>query len=294
MNDSKLKALINLLDDPDENVYSRVHDKIMHTGIEAIPFLEARYGLDNNPLMNERLEILMENLRNRSFIDEFQRWWDNEEQDVLLKGLFYVNSLYYPDTSLEDFKEKIEIVTGKIWLELSENLTGFETIKIINRNVFILLGFSVLPVKKTQNKAPYFPEYLFINKKLSPYPFVGMYCLFANKMDLPVYPVYLPNLILMGYHNKDVARVAYGESTTGVLFYINPYDAGSFLGRKALEYVVKQRNIDAEEKHYKTIDSKTFIHKYLRYLWDMNVFSPDNPSFSKLENMLLTIRKEKK
>ncbi|MDA3819121.1 MAG: hypothetical protein PF590_01400 [Candidatus Delongbacteria bacterium] len=294
MNDSKLKALINLLDDPDENVYSRVHDKIMLTGIEAIPFLEARYGLDNNPLMNERLEILMENLRNRSFNDEFIHWWKHKEKDALLKGLFYINSLYYPDTAFEDFKEQVDQIKKKVWLELKDNLTGFEAIKIINRNVYILMGFRVLSAKDINQKSVHFPEHLFINKTGSPFPFVGMYCLIANSLDLPVYPVYLPGLLLMAYHNKDVAREAYGESTTGVLFYINPYDGGSFLGRKALEYVVKQRNIDAEEKHYRTIDSKTFIHKYLRYLWDMNVFSPDNPAFNRLENMLLEIRKEKK
>ncbi len=293
MNDSKLKALINLLDDPDEKVYSSVHDKIMNAGNDAIPLLEARYGLDNNPLINNRIEQLMENLRNRSFNQGFKRYWEHEQKDSLLQGLYYINSLYYPDTSLEEFKEKFDQVKNKIWIELSENLTGFEAIKIINKNVFILFGFGVLTDGDIKEKSAHFPEYLFINKKVSPYPFVGMYCLLANSVDLPVYPVYLPGLILMGYHNKEVARVAYGDASTGVLFYINPYDSGSFLGRKALDYVVKQRNIETKEAHFRTIDNKTFIHKYLRYLWDMNVFSPDNPSFNKLESMLLTIRGEK-
>ncbi len=290
MNDSKLKALINLLDDPDENVYTRVHNKIINAGDEAIPFLEARYGLDNNPLMNKRLENLMENLRNHGFNQGFTNWWQNEDRDSLLKGLFYVNSLYYPDTAFEEFKEQVDKIKNKIWLELSDNLTGFEAIKIINRNLFILLGFGVLSAKDVKEKSGYFPENLFLYKKVSPFPFVGMYCLLANSLDLPVYPVYLPGLILMAYQNQDVARAAYGESTTGVLFYINPYDSGSFLGRKILEYIVKQRNIEAKKKHYSTIDNKEFIHKYLRYLWDLNVFSPDNPAFNRLENMLLTIR----
>lgn len=294
MKDSKLKALINLLDDPDETVYSRVNQKLLNAGEDVIPLLEARYGIDNNPLMNRRLEKLMENLRDTSFNQGFRKWWEQDGDVDLLKELYYVNNLYYTDTGFEEFNDYVELLKGKIWLELSDNLTGFEAIKVINRHFFVVMEYGVIPVQDIKDSARHFPEQMFLNKKVSPFPFIGLYCLVAKSLDLPVYPVYLPGLLLMAYQNRDIAREAYGdESSTGVLFYINPYDAGSFLGRKALDYVIKQRDINAEENHYRPIDNKIFIHKYLRYLWDLNLFSPENHAFNRLENMLLIIRGEK-
>ena len=291
MKDTEVKALINLLDDPNETVFQSVNEKLLDAGEDILPLLEARYGIDDNPLMNERIEKLMEDLRNKNFFTDFRSWWQDDDKGQLLHGLFYVNSLYYPDTDFYEFKEKMERLRRKIWLEMKENQTGFEAIKVLNRYIYIISGFGVQS-SKDKETAGLFPEYIFANKKVSPFPFVGLYCLIADSLDLPVYPVYLPGLLVMAYQNKQVAREAYGKDSTGVLFYINPYDAGGFLGRKALDYVVKHRNIEAEEKHYMPLDYRDFIHKYMRYLWDLNVFSPDTSAFRRLEDMLKIVRGE--
>ncbi|MFO7880430.1 MAG: transglutaminase family protein [Bacteroidota bacterium] len=291
MKDSEVKALINLLDDPDESIFENVNAKLLGAGEDILPLLEARYGLDDNPIMNERLEKLMEDLKNQNFFTDFRSWWHNENEGQLLHGLFYVNSLYYPDTGFYEFKEKMEKLRRKIWLEMKENQTGFEAIKIMNRYIYIVSGFGVQSSKQ-KDTAGLFPEYIFTNRKVSPFPFVGLYCLIADSLDLPVFPVYLPGLLVMAYKNKEVARAAYGEESSGVLFYINPYDAGSFLGRKALDYVVEQREIPAEPEHFTPVSYRKFIHKYLRYLWDLNVFSPDNKAYDRLEEMLMIVRGE--
>lgn len=49
MNKNEIVSLINLLDDPDENIFQHVHDKLIQIGLESIPYLEKSWKKINSP-----------------------------------------------------------------------------------------------------------------------------------------------------------------------------------------------------------------------------------------------------
>lgn len=285
MKESEIKALISLLDDPNESIYKNISQRLFQEGDLVIPFLEASYGLSDNQIINSRIESILDNLRNQSFYNKFTSWVNDSGKQDLISGLNFVNQLYYTDTNLEDVKKQFDVLRQKIWIELNDNLTGFEAVKVLNSFFYDVSKFTVL---KSSVKKPelFFVESLVKYKEVSVIPFIGVYCAIANSFDIPVYPVYLPGLVLMAYEDEKLAKVTYGKIEESVLFYINPYDNGSFLGRKALDYIVKLKNIPASDYHYSPLSNLQFIYFYLKYLRETHIITPDYLSYNRLIRMM--------
>jgi hypothetical protein len=290
MNDKEIKALIRLLDDPDQSVYENVSQRLLHEGEVIIPILEASYGLTQNEMLNLRLEAILEELKNQGFLTAFKTW-ANQENPPLIHGLNYINSLFYPDTDFERFKVLFDELRKQIWLELNDKLTGFEAITVINRLLYDIRGYGV-ETKQQENTAVHFVETIFHEKIASPFPFIAAYTLVAQSLNLPVLPVYLPGLLILAYENEEVAKEVYGKNANNVLFYINPYDKGAFLGRKALDFVVQKKRIPVKEHHFEPLSNLGFVWYYLKYLKETHVVIETQPSYSKLLGMM-EILKEK-
>lgn len=291
MENSETKALIRLLDDPDEAVFKNVWSRLVTLGEPVIPLLEASLGLEGNALLDHRIQQLITEIQNVEFYNGFENWVQSEEKQALIYGLHYVNQLYYSDTNFKQFKARFDELRRAVWLEMNDNLTGFEAIKTLNYFVFELNAMHV-ETKQSGKKSSQFVDSLFLNKEASPFPFIGMYTVLAQSLQLPVYPVYLPGLLVMSYENAEVAIAAYGDDASEILFYINPYDKGAFLGHKALDFVVQKKQIPAEKKHYKSLSNKLFIYFYLKYLRDTQVFDKHTDSQEKLDRMLFMLKQD--
>ena len=61
----------------------------------------------------------------------------------MLEGVYLIAKYQYPDLRFEDVREKIEIVKKDVWLELNENLTALEKVKILNHIIFDIHKFSL-------------------------------------------------------------------------------------------------------------------------------------------------------
>jgi len=284
MDNTEIKALIRLLDDPDSAVYDNVSTRLVSVGEDALPLLEASLGLTDNSVLNHRLQTMIEEIQNLEFYKGFEAWLQKEDKP-LIYGLHFINQLYYPDTDFRAFKARFDEFRRAVWLEMNDNLTGFEAIKTLNYFIFEVQAISI-KTKLDKDISPHFVDALFLQKSASPFAFIGMYSVLAQSLDLPVSPVYLPGLLVMAYENAEIAREAYGKGAGDVLFYINPYDKGTFLGRKALDFVVEKKQIPAEEKHYKGLTNQQFVFYYLKYLRDTNIIPETHAAYNRLSKML--------
>ncbi|MCG8582478.1 MAG: transglutaminase-like domain-containing protein, partial [Bacteroidales bacterium] len=53
---------------------------------------------------------------------------------------------------------------------------------------------------------------------------------------------------------------------TAVLFYINPINKGAVLGRKEIEYFIKQQKLQPKEEYFLPCDNVTIIRRMLNNL----------------------------
>ncbi|PIZ05597.1 MAG: hypothetical protein COY57_06425, partial [Flavobacteriales bacterium CG_4_10_14_0_8_um_filter_32_5] len=140
MSDKELKALISLLDDPDNAVFDEIKQKIISFGDRVIPFLEDAWETSFDVLRQERIENIIHYLQFETVKKELSEWEKSSEHD-LINGAVIVAKYQYPDINKESISSVINHLKQDVWLELSEDLTALEQVNVLNRVFFDLHGF---------------------------------------------------------------------------------------------------------------------------------------------------------
>ena len=137
INEIDLHALIRLVDDPDESVYTQVRNTIMEFGSDAIPFLENSLdNLDYELIFHERIQRIVQDIHFEEIKQKLVQWSHSSDKDLIEGALIVANYQYkdLDDTSVYTFIDQLK---RSIWLELNDHQTAFEKVKIINR-VFVV------------------------------------------------------------------------------------------------------------------------------------------------------------
>src|SRR5580765_1427963 len=103
----EISALFHLIDDPDEEVFTRVSDRIFSFGKEIIPNLESLWENTPAEVVQERIESLIHRLHYSELHDDFQEWNRKEYQD-LIEGALMVSRFKYPDLHTSPLTQEIE------------------------------------------------------------------------------------------------------------------------------------------------------------------------------------------
>ncbi|MGV8829310.1 MAG: transglutaminase-like domain-containing protein [Breznakibacter sp.] len=246
MDDQKVKALINLLDDPSEEVFSSVEQALLKLPVEIVPLLEKAWEQSADDLLQTRLTNVIHCLQLNDVKTELIRWVKEGAKELVF-GVFLVAKYQYPDLSFTIINEKLNALRRDIWLEMHDQLTSLEKVRIVNHVLFDLYGFS-------RNNSNFFaPANNFINdvletKKGNPISLSVIYSILCQRLGLPVYGVNLPkNFILAFMEEAYVGDETNADKQTSVLFYINPINKGTVLGRKEIDFFLKQYHIEPNE-----------------------------------------------
>src|ERR1700745_3997298 len=99
MEESKIKALISLLDDEDKEVISQVEQELLSRGGEMIPFLEKEWEENFNPIVQKRIEDIIHLLQFVLLKDRLTTWKAKGGED-LTEGMWIISTYQYPDLQL--------------------------------------------------------------------------------------------------------------------------------------------------------------------------------------------------
>jgi regulator of sirC expression with transglutaminase-like and TPR domain len=243
-------ALITLLDDPDEVIYTQVKDRFVTLGPPAIPHLETAWENSFDAIMQKRIETIIHTIQFET-LQRALRTWSTEEQDDLLKGALILARYQYPDLDEEKLRKQLYQIRQDVWLELHEDLTALEKVKIINHILFEVHQFS-------GNISNYHaPQNSFINnvlesKKGNPLMLSVVYILICRELNIPVYGINLPQHFVLAYLNDfaNLMDVNNKSLSNNILFYINPFSKGLIFNQKDIDQFLKQLNLEPESKYY--------------------------------------------
>jgi regulator of sirC expression with transglutaminase-like and TPR domain len=265
---SELKALINLLDDPDEEVYTHVKERLMNLGDEIIPMLENVWEMGDpfNNLVQTRIENIIHDIQFSIIKKALLDWAENDSED-LLKGIILVAKYQYPDLDEKVIYRKIDQIIQDVWIELNDNLTGIEKVKVINHILFDVHGFS-------GNTANYHaPQNSFINnvlesKKGNPLSLSILYAIIAHRLELPIYGVNLPEHFILAYvaDNEILKVITQADNDYGVLFYINPFSRGAAFSKKEIDAFLAQLKLQPKDSYYKPCSNIAIVKRTLNNL----------------------------
>ncbi len=266
MNLKEVIALITLLDDPDDGICSEVKNRFIVLGPPAIPHLETAWENSFDALMQKRIEGIIHTIQFKALQNALKNWAENE-QDDLFKGCCIIARYQYPDLDETKLKKQLHQVKQDVWLELHDDLTALEKVKIINHILFEVhqFGGNISNYHAPQNS---FINVVLETKKGNPVMLSIIYTLICKELNIPVYGVNLPQHFVLAYVN-DLANLfdpSHKTLSDNILFYINPFSKGLIFNQADIDSFIKQLKIEPETKYYLPCSNLDIIKRILNNL----------------------------
>ncbi|MEO9477451.1 MAG: transglutaminase-like domain-containing protein [Cyclobacteriaceae bacterium] len=250
--ESELKALVTLLEDEDEEVVSHVEAKLMEIGTGVIPLLEHEWETNFNPLIQRRIEDLIHMLQFELVQERLVDWKENRQGD-LLEGLWLVATYQYPDIDLEELKQELHELYIEVWREFKDEMAPFDQVRVLNSVIFDKLKFRA-NTKNFHSPANSMINAVLESKKGNPISLCSVYLLIAQKLELNIYGVNLPNLFILTFKN-DVSE-----------FYINCFNKGLIFTKEDIDNYLEHLNISKQDLFYEPCSHLDIVLRSLRNL----------------------------
>jgi regulator of sirC expression with transglutaminase-like and TPR domain len=261
----ELKALISLLDDPDWTVYEAVRSRLTDLGPQILPELKNSWELNINELFLERSSLIISEIQFNDTFYQFKHWVDTGGIN-LLEGSFLIAKYNFPDLDFDLIQQKIEKIKRDAWLQMNDNLTPLEQIRVLNHIIYNIHKF-------TRNNTDFYsPKNSYINQVLetkrgNPVSLAILYLTVGTKLDLPIYGVNLSKNFILAYVEELYGSSNETQPTDKIVsFYINPYNNGAVLTKREIDYFLKQQRIPPMDYYYVPCDNLTIIQRLLVYL----------------------------
>lgn len=277
----EISALFHLIDDPDEEVFDTVSNRIISFGKGIIPNLEHLWETTPVNVVQERIELLIHRLHFRDLTDEFNDWNRHPDPD-LLTGALLVSKYFYPDLSTGEVYSEIDKMRRNIWLELNSYLTPLEQI-----NVVTTILYNYYNLKGTEIKYEECNDFL-LNKVLETKKGNALsngilYLILTDLLDVPVKAVSIPHQFVLGYF--DVAYDWQASSNPpAVQFYVDPV-SGSIFTQKEVDAYLKKIEVANEPSFFRPIEKKQVIRFLLQEL--ARCFRDDKNEYKRQELLIL-------
>jgi len=231
MSGSEIQALMALLDDPDEGVYLHVRSKLLEQGESILPLLRSRSSDDEDCAVTQsRLNELMNGVLEQQAHAGLMKWAVDDKPSIL-EGAFWLESVcgFGGDRTAGEaiFKQ----LRRDVWLELNEELTALEQIRILNHVLFSNWGFSGIPLSAQQAKHA-LPASVLSERSGGPLGLGILYWALAESLSISLHPISVSGLFFLAYVDP---TWDHSTGTPPIWFYINPFQDGEMLSPEELQ-----------------------------------------------------------
>ncbi|MEP6947836.1 MAG: transglutaminase-like domain-containing protein [Ginsengibacter sp.] len=256
----EISALFHLIDDPDEEVFSSVSDRIVSLGRAIIPNLEHLWENTPDESVQGRIEMLIHKLHFRDLVNDFTNWKNGSCE--LLQGALLAARYRYPEMVTTPTLQEMEKIRRNIWLELNSYLTPLEQINVIT-------GILYSYYKMKGNEVAYDMQEDFLinkvieNKKGNAITNGILYLIICELLDIPVKAINIPKQFILGYFDIDYNFPnPTRQKSEKINFYIDPLN-GQIYSHKDVENYFKRISVPPTPSYFKQLDNKRIIQHLL-------------------------------
>ncbi len=256
MNEKEIKALIYLLDDPDNDIFQEIEHQLITCGPEVIPLLEQSWESSFDPLSQSRIENIVHKIQFDQVKNDLQLWKLNNSED-LLEGLLIINRFQYPNLHEDQVYFQLAELRRTAWYHLMYDMSPVEKVKLLNNILFREFGLSgnTSNYHDPQNS---FIQRVLETKKGNPISLSCIYAIIAQKLDIPIYGINLPKHFVLAYVE--------GEKQDKVLFYINVFNRGQIMREDDIYAFLRQLNLPISDDYTLPCSNLAIIIRVLRNL----------------------------
>jgi regulator of sirC expression with transglutaminase-like and TPR domain len=252
MPETQIRALIRLLSDDDQRVAQTIAGRLVEVGDRAVPML--REAEIEQPSMAERIRRVLDDIQGQRLEGEFHALSAATDETIDLEtGAFLIARFAYPELDARAYRRILDSMAAEICERLGRRVSGEETVKIVNRYLFIEQGFS------GNTKQYYDVENSYLNKVLErrsgiPISLSAIYLLIGKRLRLPVFGVGMPGHFLVKYE------------TTRYRIFVDSFNGGALLTQRDCARFLEQAGYGFEERYLQKTPTRSILIRMLKNL----------------------------
>ncbi len=261
----ELDALVSLMDEPNENMFSEIRNKVMSFGKLAIPALEEAWVNTFEDHGSKRIENLIDEIRQKEFVLDFTNWAEESNKNII-KGLIILTRYLSPEFDENYYNDQFEKLARETWLEINDSLTALEKIKVINHVIYSVYNFS-------SHNDPAIKSDTYLLSKVLDYKIgnslsIGViYIAIAQSLNIPIFGVNLRGHFVLVYMDDTIdIRLPKEYSESDILFYINPINNGAIFTRNEINHFLVQTKIDPKPEFFLPCSNQVVIKRMINEL----------------------------
>ena len=257
---TEISALFHLIDDPDDEVFSTVTERIISHGRAIIPNLENLWENSPDESVQGRIEIIIHKLHFRDLVEEFNEWKNGNCE--LLHGALLVSKYCYPEMIATTTLQEIEKIRRNIWLELNSYLTPLEQVNVISG-----ILYSYYKLKGNEVTYDIHDDFLITklieNKRGNSITNGILYLILCELLDIPAKAINIPKQFILAYFDIDYQFPnPTKQKSEKINFFIDPLN-GQVYSQKDVESYFKRISVPPVPSYYKPMDDKKIIQHLL-------------------------------
>lgn len=274
----EISALFTLIDDPDEEVFGAVSDKIVGLGRTIIPNLEHLWETTPDQGIQERIELLIHRLHYTDLTEDFRQWNLSGHHDLLL-GALLVSKFQFPELTTAPVLQEVERMRRNIWLELNNYLTPLEQLRIVTG-----ILYSYYNLKGGELNYAEVNEFL-LNKVLEAKRGNQLsngliYLILCEMLDLPVRALNIPKQFVLAYFKPGYTNENAEEMINHIEFFVDP-SSGIAFSHKDIEQYFRRISVPPVHAYFKPMSSKRVIQHLIEET--AKCFDDDKNAYKKKE-----------
>jgi len=245
----EIKALFTLIDDPDEEIYSSISEKIVAYGKGIIPNLEHLWETTLSEDVQQRIEGIIQRLHFTDLLNDLVVWKSTAPQD-LLSGAFLIAKLEYPDINNTAALQDLEKMRRNIWLELNIFLTPLEQANVLTSilyKYYKLFGNEV----DYKNHDDFFVHKVLETKQGNAMSNGIIYQILCEQLDIHAKIINIPKQCILAFYHSDYEEAHYiGNPQDKIHFYIDATNGNAF-SHADIDSYFERINIKPKPSHFK-------------------------------------------
>lgn len=244
----EIAALLQLIDDPDEEVFDTVSAKILHYGKQIIPNLESLWEHTSDSSVQRRIEQLIHRVQFQDIQRDLLEWSQSRRQDVF-RGAIIVARYQFPELNTPTVLAQFDQIRRNVWLELNAYLTPLEQLNVINS---ILYNYYKLQGHELTAREPrhFCINQLLESKHGNAFTLGVLYLSLCEVLDVPVFAVDLPRQFIFAY--IETVHHFYATDSDGVQqiqFFLDPLNGMIYTQRDVDAYLHKINAHNSTDYH---------------------------------------------
>ena len=267
--------MLYLLDDNDIEVVEQIESKLLDMGSAILPILEEQWHKENlTALHHEKIFDLLSKIKTRTILEEILNWKNNENNSAL-EGAILISKAFYPNYDYTLIDKEIESIRMDTWLQYQNTLSAWEKVRVLNDVFFTKYGYK--GDRENYHSADNSMIHKVIeNKKGNPISLSILYFTVAQKLNLPIFGVNLPQHFVMAFMPS-----LFDESTGDFskkyqlnkddyvgdpLFYIDAFSEGLPFDKDRLNTFLKEVKVEPNDNYYEPCSNLEIVQRIARNL----------------------------